>query len=244
MQNRLLTAWTLILAPLILVIGFASLGFTFDYPTILREPVGEILTRFQAGGPILIAQWYSMVLASMLFVPASLLFHRLIEARPLAPLVTGFGVVAAVVNTLGFIRWPFLVPVLAERYADPSLSEAARFSLETTFLAFHTYAGVAVGEHLGFTFLALWLVTGGLALRGGVLPDWLGWLWVVTGVGTFVGVFEPLGWEAAGLINAGASFLGMVAVMLAGVSLLFGSKAKRVRTDVVTEGVTVASRRS
>lgn len=232
MVHRLLTAWTLILAPLVLVVGFASLGLTFDYPTILREPTGEILTRFRAGGPFLIAQWYSMVFASMLFVPASLLFHGLIRDRPLAPLVTGFGVVAAVVNALGFIRWPFLVPVLAERYAEPGLSEAARVSLEITFGAFHTYAGVAVGEHLGFTFLALWLVTGGRALRGGAVPAWLSWLWVATGAGTYVGVLEPLGWEAAGLINAGASFAGMLAVLLVGgVLLLRGDKAPRSAAD-------------
>jgi hypothetical protein len=238
-NHRLLTAWTLILAPLVLVVGFASLGVTFDYPAILREPTGEILTRFQAGGPFLIAQWYSMVFASMLFVPASLLFHGLIKDRPLAPLVTGFGVVAAVVNALGFIRWPFLVPVLAERYAEPGLSEAARVSLEVTFEAFHTYAGVGIGEHLGFTFLALWLVTGGLALRGGTFPAPLSWLWVVTGVGTFVGVFEPLGWELAGLINAGASFAGMVAVLLVGASLL-----KDVRQVRRAGGGTESSRRA
>lgn len=239
MQNRLLTAWSLILAPLILVVAFAALGFTFDYPTILREPVGDILTRFQAGGPALIAQWYSMVFASMLFVPASLLFHQLIKDNPRATVVTGFGVVAAMMNVLGFIRWPFLVPVLAERYTDPSLSEAARVALETTFLAFHTYAGVGVGEHLGFTFLALWLVTGGLALRGTALPGWLGWLWVVTGVGTFVGVFEPLGWETAGLINAGASFLGMVAVLMVGVFLL----NKKFSLQISTNALKIDSRR-
>lgn len=241
MQNRQLTAWSLILAPLILVVAFATLGFTFDYPTILREPVGDILARFQAGGPALIAQWYSMVFASMLFVPAALLFHGLIKDKPLAPLITGFGVIAAVMNFLGFIRWPFLVPVLAERYADPSLSEAARVSIETTFLAFHTYVGVGIGEHLGFTFLALWLVTGGLALRGTGLPNWLGWTWVVTGVGTFLGVFEQLGWEAAGLINAGASFLGMLAVMTVGIFVLTSKKiSPRASTNVLGK----SSRRS
>lgn len=231
MKNRYLTAWTLILAPLILVVGFTSLGFTFDYPTILREPIAEVLTRFSAGGPLLIAQWYSMVFASLLFVPASLLFHQIIKDRPLAPVVTGFGVVAATMNMLGFIRWPFLVPVLATQYGDPTLSEAARVSLETTFLAFHTYAGVGIGEHLGFTFLALWLISGGLALRGTMLPNWLGWLWVVTGIGTFLGVFEQVGWEAAGLINAGASFAGMIAVMLAGILVL---RSKKISSQVST----------
>ena len=234
MPYRHLTAWTLILAPLVLVTSFTSLGFTFDYPTILREPVGEMLTRFRAGGPLLVAQWYGMVLASVLFVPASLLLHGLIKERPLAPLVTGFGVVAALVNALGFVRWPFLVPVLAERYADPRTGEAARVSLETTFEAFHIYAGVGVGEHLGFTFLALWLVTGGLALRG-TLPSWLGWLWVVTGAGTFVGVFEPLGLSSAGLINAGASFAGMLAVLLAGVFVLLRGDKMTSRVDTALD---------
>jgi Domain of unknown function (DUF4386) len=231
MSNKTVTAWSLILAPLILVVGFTSLGFTFDYPTILREPIAEVLTRFAAGGPLLIAQWYSMVFASLLFVPASLLFHQIIKDRPLAQLVTGFGVVAAVMNMLGFIRWPFLVPVLATQYGDPNLSEAARASLETTFLAFHTYAGVGIGEHLGFFFLALWLVSGGLALRGTALPNWLGWLWIVTGIGTFLGVFEQVGWEAAGLINAGASFAGMIAVMLAGIFVL---RSKKISSQVST----------
>jgi hypothetical protein len=234
MKNRYLTAWTLILAPLILVVGFTSLGFTFDYPGILRESVAEILTRFRKGGPILIAQWYSMVFASLLFVPASLLFHEVIKNKPLARLITGFGVVAAVMNMLGFIRWPFLVPVLATQYADPNLSEMAKVSLETTFLAFHTYAGVGIGEHLGFTFLALWLVSGGLALRGMLLPGWLGWFWVITGIGTFLGVFEQVGWEAAGLINAAASFAGMVAVMLAGILLLTKKISKQISTNVLS----------
>jgi hypothetical protein len=66
-------------------------------------------------------------------------------------------------------------------------------------------------------------VTGGIAMRG-VLPNWLSWFWVITGVGTFLGVFEQVGWEAAGLINAGSSFLGMVAVMAAGILLLASKK--------------------
>lgn len=232
MENGTLTALSLILAPLTLVVGFTSLTFTFDYPDILREPVADILVRFRAGGPVLVAQWYSMVLASMLFVPAAVLFHRLIKDKPLAALVTSFGVVAAVVNALGFIRWPFLVPVLAARYADPGLSEAARVSLETTFEAFHVYAGMAVGEHLGFTFLALWLVGGGLLLRG-VLPAWLGLLWVVAGVGTLLGVLEPLGWAFAADVNAAASFAGMLAVMLAGVMVFF--KRKKISPEVSTK---------
>src|SRR5688572_5928793 len=148
MNTRLLAGWSLILAPLILIIGFTSLTFTFDYPDILRQPTAEVLSRFHDGGVLLITQWYSMVLASILFVPAAIFLHTLIAHRPLAPLVTSFGVIAAMMNVLGFIRWPFLVPILAERYTAPGLSEAARESVETVFTAVHTYGGVAIGEHL------------------------------------------------------------------------------------------------
>ena len=68
----------------------------------------------------------------------------------------------------------------------------------------------------------------------------LSWLLVVTGVGTFVGVFEPFGWELAGHIDAGALFAEMVAALLVGASLLL----KDVRQVRTAGGGTESSRRA
>lgn len=219
---RRAAAALLVLAPLTLLVGFTALTVSFDYPDVLRFPAADILARFAAGGPALVAQWYLMVLASLLFIPAGLLLHPLVArlSPALAPLASGLIAVGGLVNALGFLRWVFLVPGLAERAADASgsPSDAAREATTAVFAAFHAYSGVGVGEHLGFLFLAGWLaVTGRVLWRGGVFPAWLGVLWVVTALGTALGVLEPLGFGWAGPVNAIASSLAMVAVLIGGV---------------------------
>ena len=59
---------------------------------------------------------------------------------------------AGVAQVLGLIRWSFLVPSLADIYTDPESSPATRDSVAITFQAFQRYAGVAIGEHLGYLF--------------------------------------------------------------------------------------------
>lgn len=215
---RRAAAALLVLAPLTLLVGFTALTATFDYPDVLRFPAADILARFAAGGPALVAQWYLMVLASLLFVPAGLLLHPLVArlAPAVAPLASGLIALGGLVNALGFLRWVFLVPGLAERAADAD--GPAREATLAVFAAFHAYAGVGVGEHLGFLFLAGWLAVVGRVLeRGGVFPAWLGGLWIVTGLGTALGVLEPLGLGWAGAVNAIASSLAMVAILIGGV---------------------------
>jgi hypothetical protein len=54
---RRLVGLGLILGALLINVPYFILIATFDYPSILREPTAAILTRFQAGGPILILTW-------------------------------------------------------------------------------------------------------------------------------------------------------------------------------------------
>jgi hypothetical protein len=75
-------------------------------------------------------------------------------------LATAFGVVAGMVQFLGLVRWPFLILYLADSYTDPAASGATRESVVVVFEAFNRYAGVAVGEHLGYLFTGLWTALG------------------------------------------------------------------------------------
>ena len=103
----------------------------------------------------------------------------------MVPLATAFGVLAAAVQFLGLIRWPYLVPYLARTFFDPSSSEATRDAVAVVFQAFHRYAGVAIGEHLGYLFTGLWTLLVGVAMtQGDVFPSgWAGpasssvWRW-------------------------------------------------------------------
>src|SRR5919108_1189542 len=110
-----------------------------------------------------------------------------------------FGLVAGVVQFLGLVRWPFLVPYLADTYLDPTSSEATKAAAAVTFQAFNRYAGVAVGENLGYLFTALWTAPVALAmLRSTLFKPWLGWVGVVAALGILIGTLEPAGFELAG----------------------------------------------
>jgi hypothetical protein len=143
-------------------------------------------------------------------------------------LATAFGVVAGVVQFLGLVRWPFLVPYLADTYLDPASSGATRESVAVVFQAFNQYAGVAVGEHLGYLFTGLWTALVALAMFGSALPfrRWLALLGVVSAVGILVGMLEPAGFEPAANIVVVGYILWSIWLALFGIFLLLPSSRR------------------
>ena len=78
---RGLTGVLLILTPIAFNVFFTFLSVTFEYPDILREPTGYILRHFDAGGSSLVAMWYGFMLTAVLFVPLSILVHKVLAVR-------------------------------------------------------------------------------------------------------------------------------------------------------------------
>jgi hypothetical protein len=205
---RLLTGVLLILTPVAFNVFFTLLSVTFEYPDILREPSGHVLRRFDAGGSSLIALWYGFMLTAVLFVPLAVAVHKILARQdtPYMAVATAFGVVAGVVQFLGLVRWPFLVPYLADAYLDPASSGATRESVAVVFQAFNQYAGVGVGENLGYLFTGLWTLLVALAMLASPLPlgRWLALLGALSAAGILVGMLEPVGFEpAANIVVAG-----------------------------------------
>ena len=221
---RVLTGVLLILTPVAFNVFFALLSVTFEYPDILREPTGYVLRNFDAGGGELVAIWYGFMFTAVLFVPLAVLVHKVLARQdtPYMAVATAFGVVAGVVQFLGLIRWPFLVPYLAETYLDPASSAATRESAAVVFQAFNQYAGVGVGENLGYLFTGLWTALVALAMFGSPLPirRLLGLLGVVSAACVFVGTFEPAGFEPAADIVVVGYILWSVWLAVFGVLLL------------------------
>src|SRR5918997_3813999 len=228
---RRLTGVLLILTPIAFNLLFTLLSVTFEYPDILRQPAGYVLERFEAGGAGLVATWYGFMLTAVLFVPLVVLVHRVLadDRREAGEpfylgLATAFGVVAGVMQFLGLARWPFLVPYLADTYTDPASSEATRESVAVVFEAFNWYAGVAVGEHLGYLFTGLWTALVALALLRsplfGRFGRWLGLLGLVSAAGVLVGTLEPAGFEAAANIVVVGYILWSIWLALTGIVLL------------------------
>jgi uncharacterized protein DUF4386 len=216
----------LVVVPLGFTVCFTMLQQLFEYPDILRQPTADVLAKFAAGGTPLIAVWYVLTLAAVGFIPLTVLVHRVLAERD-APVIlwvaTAFGLVAGVAQTLGFLRWPFLVPHLAQSYLAPGATEAQRAAAGMVFEAFHRYAGMAVGEHLGYLSTSVWTIFVAVVIRRtGILPRWMGAIGVVVGVGIAAGLAELAGWELRGTINTYSYLVWALWLIAFGVILLVG----------------------
>ena len=214
----------LVIVPVAFTVCFTLLQQLFEYPDILRQPTAEVLAKFAAGGAPLVAVWYALALTALAFVPLTVLVHRVLaerEAPVLLWVATTFGVVAGLAQTLGFLRWPLLVPHLAQAYLAPGAGEAQRAAAAMVLEAFHRHAGMAVGEHLGYLSTSVWtLGVGVVILRTALLPRWLGASGAVLAAGIACGLAEPAGWELGGRINTYSYLVWALWLVAVGVTLL------------------------
>jgi hypothetical protein len=219
----------LLVVPLAFNAAFALLAARFDYPDILRRPTAEVLSRFRAGGTPLVLTWWAFALTALLMVPLVVLLSRAIgDADPtLIAVATTVGVLAALVQFLGLIRWPFLVPHLARTAADPDASEARREAVDVVFQAFNRYLGVAVGEHLGYGLTGAWTTLAGVALTGtAAVPGAIGIAGIAIGPVLmlcsleFVGGHEPGGWKLAERLTPIAYVAWSLWLIATGIALL------------------------
>jgi hypothetical protein len=221
----------LVVVPIVFTACFMLLQSQFEYPDILRQSTADVLCKFEAGGTELIIIWYILTLTALSFIPIAMLAGQVlggVQSPGYLRIGTTFGIVAGLVQTLGFLRWPFLVPHLAAIYLDPASSVAQRETAALIFEAFHRYAGVAVGEHLGYLCTAAWTFLVGLALlRSAQFERWIGAAGMILAVGIAAGLLEMLGWELAGPINAVSYLAWAVWLIVIGGVLLLGRPVTR-----------------
>jgi hypothetical protein len=164
------------------------------------------------------------MLTAVLFVPLAVLVHKVLarENTPYMAVATAFGIIAGVVQFLGLVRWPLLVPYLADTYLAPASSGTTREAVAVVFQAFNQYAGVAVGENLGYLFTGLWSVLVALAMFASPLPfrRWLGLLGMVSAASLLVGTLEPAGFGSAANVVVIGSILWSIWLALFGIFLL------------------------
>ena len=210
-MNTITVTGVLLLAlPVAFNIAFGALAATFDYPDILRRPTHEVLARFREGGTKLVLWWWVFALTAGALAPLAVLVARALDDASGTLLIVGstVGVLAGLVQMLGLIRWPFLVPYLARVDADPDSSPARREAVDVVFQSFTRYLGVAVGEHLGYLLTGTWTVLVGIAFtQTAVAPAWVGFPGIVIGAILvlcsleFVGPAERDGWKLAATLT-------------------------------------------
>lgn len=201
-NSEKLTGLLMIVVPAIFIAGFSSLQAIFDYPGILRQPAGDVLTRFAAGGALLHLSWYAMTLAALGLIPVAIGVGLRYWPRDhfIAALSIAAGMLAGLVQALGLIRWVILVPGLAESYLRPDATDSGRAIAAALFDAANLYVGAAVGEHMGYLFTFAWtLLVAALIWRDHRNMAVAG---LAVAVAIAFGLLEPMGVPLAVTINA------------------------------------------
>jgi hypothetical protein len=151
------------------------LSSTFEWPDILREPVDVVLPAFVAGGPSLVWTWFATAWTYAVLIVPILMLPAVLGRRndPVLRAATYVGATSVVLSLIGFLRWVFVVPPLADSYVTGDAT--TRAAVDAAWTAQHQFGGALLGEHLGQLLVIGWSVTLSLViLRSRVLPRWLG----------------------------------------------------------------------
>src|SRR6185503_15912236 len=183
MQTEKKIGWLLIAGAIGVFIPYTILTITFEYPDILRQDIGIVLTKFHEGGSSLIVTWWVFAIMGLLLLIAYIKIGQMLENRiSFARWVTTLGVVSGIVQIIGLLRWVFVVPVIANKYvtsADPVIKEIAKGSFQTI----HQFGGVLLGEHLGQLLTIAWTIMMSIAfIKLNLFPRWVSWLGIVASI--------------------------------------------------------------
>jgi hypothetical protein len=191
---------------------YALLASTFDYPAILRSPPGVVLAAFAAGGAPLVLTWAAFALAALLFAPIAVGIAMVTRRSGHASsAIAALGVAAGVTQAIGLSRWVYAVPGLATGWAASAIDPAMRTTIETIFTTLHQFAGVGIGEAIGQSLTAFWLIGvavgqrrhprfGGALAAVGVVGGAILLLGLIEGLATVIS-FDPGVFGLAGVVG-------------------------------------------
>jgi hypothetical protein len=172
---RRVTGALLVTGSLAFAAAATVLSSTFDWPDVLREPADVVLPAFVAGGTSLVWTWFATAWTYALLVLPILLLPAVLGRRsdPALRAATYVGAASVLLSLIGFLRWVFVVPALADSYVGGNAT--TRAAVDAAWTAQHQFGGALLGEHLGQLLAIAWSVTLCIViLRTRVLPRWLG----------------------------------------------------------------------
>jgi hypothetical protein len=202
-MNRKFTAVLLILAAVLANVAFTALGSIFNYPDVLDEPAGKVLASFRESQGAVSAWFVVLAVAAALLAPIAIGVGRLSTERAMR-IAVPIGITAAIVQVIGLLRWPILVPGFASDAASHNASVAS--SARDSFTTAGDVLGTALGETIGYALTAAWTVLVVVALGRRYAGRWFQVLGIASAALVVVGVFSPL--DLGGVDEA--NFVGYV----------------------------------
>lgn len=219
MRTEKITGLLLIIGTILLIVPYTILTIIFDYPHILREETGFILTKFNNGGTPLIIVWWLFAIVGLPILEAYVLIGQKLENKfYYVRWATVLAVISGIVQIIGLLRWTFVVPVLAKTYVT-SQSESIKESCKIIFQTVHQYGGVVLGEHIGQLFTILWMLMILPAIYNlKLIPKWIigfgyvsAFIYLMAQAELFSTVIPDFPvWDLAGLIGSTSWMIWMI----------------------------------
>src|SRR3954454_3047293 len=188
-MTPLRTAALMITAAVLVNVAFTGLGAVFDYPDVLRQPADDVLASFRDSQGVVPAWFVALALGAALLAPVAVGVGRLSRSRPMRWAVP-VGIAAALVQVIGLLRWPLLVPGWAATAAgdDPVAAANARAAFGTA----NRVLGNLIGETGGYLLPSAWTLLALAALGSAFTGRWFVALGSVSAVLVVAGVLSPL----------------------------------------------------
>jgi hypothetical protein len=202
-------------------IPYTILTIIFDYPAILRQDAGVILTKFHEGGASLIFVWFLFAILGLPLLLAYVSIGQKLESKfYFVRWATVLGIISGIVQIIGLLRWTFVVPVLANSFVNAT-NENTRETIKIVFQTIHQFGGVLLGEHLGQLFTIAWTIMIAAAFnKTHLFPKWIIWfgyisagIYLLAQAELFATVIPgfPV-WNLAGLIGSTMWLLWLIIV--------------------------------
>ncbi len=202
-MNLKLTATLLILAAVLANLAFSALGAIFEYPDVLDHPAGQVLADFHDDEGA-ISTWFAVLaFSAALMAPIAIGVGRLSPSRAMR-IAVPVGIAAAVVQVIGLMRWPLLVPGYASDAVGGNAAVAA--DARNAFTTASDILGTAIGETLGYLLTAVWTVLVVVALGRRFAGRWFEVMGAAAAALVVVGVLSPLDLPVVDTAN----FLGYI----------------------------------
>jgi len=207
----------------LLSVGFLILADQFSFPEILRATSQERLALFRAHQGLIVPAYYMMGMSGLTQIALAVMFHQSFARSGSTLLIAALvaGVLGGAFQAMGFMRWPIAIPYLAEQMASAPTPEMQSVVALLEGLL-NRYAGMVVGEHLGFLGQGFWTVLISAAMFRGPLFAWpYGAVGFVLGALIVVSSLEQLGgpFEMIGMVSAPVSAAWLGWLLMCGISL-------------------------
>ena len=182
MKTEKIIGILLIIGAIGVLVPYTILTIIFDYPNILRQETGIILTKFHEGGNRLIWTWWAFAILGLPLLKAYVLIDQKLEQKfYFIRWATTLGVIGLLVQMIGLLRWTFVVPVLANNFVTGN--EMVKEASKVAFQVVHQYGGVVLGEHMGQLFTIAWTIMMSFAFAQlKIFPKWTIWLGYISSV--------------------------------------------------------------